>query len=475
MGSDVSTWSDATTDLWARVAAHPFESPNDSLDFLRRLMREQRWSESYARRAIEEYRRFCFLVAVQSESLTPSEAVDQVWHLHLTYTQDYWHNWCDGCLGTRLHHNPTRGGASQGAQFHNQYARTLALYESMFGSSPADIWPAATRRFANAGRWRWIDESQYIVIAKPTLPRIGYSRVALGAMLLLGTGVVSALPVNPLDWPAQPFLWMYAVGGLVAILMSVWQRRRIVQEGPDGAAVQGLSAHQLAVLAEGRTRLTDTVIADALESGAVRVADANGRLEVADERLASHHREVADAARNSANLQQTNELLEPLFAKTVKSLERRGLIFNGENIQGVALASAIIPLTWAAFGIVRFVVGLQRSMPVGFLALMTVFMLAVGAWFLISRPRLTRKGRVTLAAALARHERAVRAPQANRGELPIAVALAGTSVMATTAYAGYHQARVAQTAATDGGGTDHDGGADGGAGCGGGGCGGCGG
>ncbi len=80
--------------------------------------------------------------------MTPSDAVDQAWHLHLTYSRDYWQVFCPQILGADLHHGPTQGGTAERTRFYRQYADTLAAYEAAFAAAPPlAIWPAAHRRF----------------------------------------------------------------------------------------------------------------------------------------------------------------------------------------------------------------------------------------------------------------------------------------------------------------------------------------
>ncbi|MEL6487735.1 MAG: hypothetical protein AAFQ13_11425 [Pseudomonadota bacterium] len=137
-------------DLWKRLAAHEIGPPDASLTFVQRLARENRWSREYAQRVILEYRRFCYLArtAAPGEQVTPSDAVDQVWHLHLTYSRDYWEEFCPNVLGAAFHHGPTAGGSVERARYYEQYAATLSAYEAAFGiAPPSDIWPDAQRRF----------------------------------------------------------------------------------------------------------------------------------------------------------------------------------------------------------------------------------------------------------------------------------------------------------------------------------------
>ena len=106
--------------------------------FAPKLARENGWSVTHtAVAAIEEYRRFCFLAATGDRPVTPSDAVDRVWHLHLTYTRDYWERFCPDVLGRAFHHDPGGAGAAERHRHFAQYADTLARYEAAFGDRPA--------------------------------------------------------------------------------------------------------------------------------------------------------------------------------------------------------------------------------------------------------------------------------------------------------------------------------------------------
>lgn len=123
--------------------------PDDaSLSFAARLARENRWNLHHAERVIGEYKRFCYLAMTAGHEVTPSDAVDQAWHLHLTYSRDYWQIFCPMVLQANLHHGPTKGGPIERDRFYHQYAATLSSYETAFGAPPPlDIWPTAQRRF----------------------------------------------------------------------------------------------------------------------------------------------------------------------------------------------------------------------------------------------------------------------------------------------------------------------------------------
>ena len=77
----------------------PSDPKTAALTFADRLARENGWSAAKAARVVDEYRRFCFLAATAGHEVTPSDAVDQAWHLHLTYSRDYWERFCPEVLG----------------------------------------------------------------------------------------------------------------------------------------------------------------------------------------------------------------------------------------------------------------------------------------------------------------------------------------------------------------------------------------
>lgn len=166
--------------LWLKLAAMQIEPDGAKLSFVARLARENGWSMRFARAVMEEYRRFLYLAATGDRVTTPSDAVDQAWHLHLAYTRHYWGELCANILGKPLHHGPTAGGEAQDTHFRHVYAETLARYRAVFGSEPPmAIWPDGDTRFG--GRFRRVDMASHWMV-----PR-AYGRLALaggGAMML---------------------------------------------------------------------------------------------------------------------------------------------------------------------------------------------------------------------------------------------------------------------------------------------------
>ena len=164
------------TDLWIKIQEFPFDDPHSSLQFSDRLARENNWVIFFAQRVTEQYRMFIFLCAVSPSSVTPSDSVDQAWHLHMTYTESYWTDLCKNVIGRPIHHNPTKGGEQERTKFHAQYEATLQLYRAMFNEEPPrDIWPPARVRFGDVDFVR-VNKRTHWLVRKPKdnlLPLMG--------------------------------------------------------------------------------------------------------------------------------------------------------------------------------------------------------------------------------------------------------------------------------------------------------------
>ena len=136
------------TELYARLQTFSLDQPGAQFSFSQRLAQENCWSFVYTCRVIEEYKKFAFLAVAAGHPVTPSDQVDQVWHLHLTYTRSYWETFCPKVLRTPLHHEPTQGGSAEQGKFTDWYSRTLESYKQFFREDPpADIWPDLSDRF----------------------------------------------------------------------------------------------------------------------------------------------------------------------------------------------------------------------------------------------------------------------------------------------------------------------------------------
>jgi hypothetical protein len=135
-------------ELYQSIQAFELDDPRVEFPFSKHLAKENTWGNKYTQRAIEEYKKFMFLLVAAGHPVVASRQVERVWHLHLTYTQSYWNRFCLEVLGIPLHHEPFCGGLQESYLYRNTYEKTLGSYEQFFRKKPpADIWPPAEKQF----------------------------------------------------------------------------------------------------------------------------------------------------------------------------------------------------------------------------------------------------------------------------------------------------------------------------------------
>lgn len=152
--------------LCERIEAFNLDEKDAILTFSDRLARENGWDMKYTYLVIDEYKKFIFLCCVSDNPVTPSDPVDQAWHLHLTYTKSYWLDFCRETLGKDIHHNPTKGGETEKEKFDYCYTLLQQLYTEKFGQlPPEDIWQNNQTRFSDTN-FRRVNLSHHWVIKK---------------------------------------------------------------------------------------------------------------------------------------------------------------------------------------------------------------------------------------------------------------------------------------------------------------------
>lgn len=398
-------------DVWNRLMLWHPDEPDCPCAFSDRLQHENGWTRAYTRKAIAEYRKFLFLSQVADHIVCPSEDVDQVWHLHLTYTRSYWDELCGKILRRPLHHQPTRGGQSEQELYADLYRRTLSSYEHWFGCTPdPQLWPEPSKRFARK-EFQRVDRVRYLLVRRPSLQLPNWlvgilnrlreilewprTTKAAGLVLMLTPAVI---PIGPLDWTGPDFLKWYS-GVLIGGIIAAFLLRHILW--PDDADVpEDLRYYEVACLKGNWKLAVNSVLAKFLAYKDV-VADVHAtetRFRMSDSTRKGDdefENSVARSLEDSAGLTMTklhNELQSP-GEQLEESLRKRGLLTGNASYALAARAfSFLIMLAVSGVGIAKVNVGVSRGKPVGFLVAMLIIPSLLGIWFLI-RPRLTATSR----------------------------------------------------------------------------------
>lgn len=128
--------------------------------FMEILMNEQMISASLAKEWIAEYKKYLLMCYISNESVSPSREVDEVWHLHQHFTEEY-AKFCQEMFGCLLAHAPSAHDGSEKEDFMALYNKTLDFYSKLFGEIPRHIWPEAAVRFGPANR-NWVNLNKFV-------------------------------------------------------------------------------------------------------------------------------------------------------------------------------------------------------------------------------------------------------------------------------------------------------------------------
>jgi len=511
MDSPLGTMNFQQTELYKRIQAFALDRPDSQLSFSQRLAKDNGWSLGYTQRAIEEYKKFIFLAVAAGHPVTPSDQIDQVWHLHLTYTRLYWQEFCPKILQTTLHHEPTRGGSSEQLKFGSWYSKTLESYEQFFGHiPPIDIWPKPKDRFGRDLHFIRINTQQswvlskpnFTVSVKPQLRKIGiFTFLAFLSLMITGCQIISQIP-NPMNFTGPEFLTFYISLVVMGIALAAWLRFSLCLVSANINQQPDLNTYEIAFLAGGNHRLIMAAITSLVKQGYVEVLKEKSPFGRTQSKLVVTGKidAIADPVEKAVaqDILATDGAIEQVFRKSTgmkdsirARLEQLGLFLSDAQAFKAQIYPSLIVVILLGIGLCKMAVGISRDKPVGLLLICIFGLLVLGARFFV-KPQRSRYGEIIF-KDLRNRLQPLKTANSSDSELVLAVALFGATVlMADTALADLYQMLTPTAVASsgsdggsggssgsdggsgggsDGGSGGSDGGSDGGCG----GCGGCGG
>ena len=248
--------------LLERIEAYGFDAPDDPLGFETRLADDNGWTLGYARLVVAEYRRFLVLTQLAREPVSPSQDVDQAWHLHLTRTAHY-AAFCAALFGRFLHHEPGRSDGGDAPRHRVMYDYTFKVYQRGFGvPPPVAIWPRPGQALpppaAAAPRW---------TVPEPLRPgaRLGVALVVAALLVSLVPGLTTVLSA----------LMALSLGAFVSSSMVLAVAVTVLRNGSGAAGAvhwrHVLDPYEVAWFAGGTARMAMTAIVALAERGVLRV------------------------------------------------------------------------------------------------------------------------------------------------------------------------------------------------------------
>ena len=270
------------------------------------------------------------------------------------------------------------------------------------------------------------------------------------------------------SWTGSDFLLFYSVLlGFAAA--SAWWIPQLLRDAGRRGSLDDLES--VAVLAGGRTRLADSLLAELFVTGALGEGE-KGKLAITHRNVtvSSAARALLEAG-EPLSLADARKALGVHAERIAAKLQRAGLLMRDADYTRLRWL-AITPLA-ALFllGLYRQRAGDAVGEPTGFLVGLLILTVAAAVVRFVTVDPRTEAGAAAVRDLRERNGRFARAPMPD--EAAMAVALFGTAVLVGTPWEPVHAMRKPEG---DGGSGGGDGGSsDGGSGCGGGGCGGCGG
>jgi hypothetical protein len=344
-------------ELWEKIQNFNFDDQNSSYPFSKKLASENNWSVSFTQKAIAEYRKFIFLCCISPGGASPSDIVDKVWHLHLTYTKNYWEDFCKNTLQKDIHHHPSKGGTEEKAKHENWYNETLLFYEAIFKSKPpTDIWPPAYEQ-------EEIIEDIYdkSVIKKAIL-------IFLSAVFLV---VVTGNIYHSAGPDFLKFYMLTAIGGFIAIAYTQDNKKARLQEIVFANMPKKSGLYQITQYIHGPHRCYQTALIDLLKRG---IIDTSGsKYEIVDLPTSvnqtesnplllqlTHHFKNGNkfSYLDGYNINDWNLATHPAFEKFIRLSKK------------VDYAKLVIPGIVLLIGFIRILQGIANEKPIEYLAIM---------------------------------------------------------------------------------------------------------
>jgi hypothetical protein len=350
-------------DLWQRIKDFEIDDPQAAYRFSHKLASQNNWIPAYTQRVIEEYKRFIFLCCISPHGASPSEDVDEAWHLHLTYTDNYWNKFCRETLQKDIHHHPSKGGFNEKHRHEHWYEETLAFYEEVFGEkAPPDIWPVQVQT-----------RSQSTIIPLEYSWKPPYKLIIL---LLLAPFLVPFTygEITPYTLDGPDFLVFYfllALASLITWIVFYFHNRKIVLNVWQNHYKKDANAYQLSRFIFGRNRSVQAAIVDLVQQGVLTAG--NGSLYFRPGNYIQQANEVNPLIENLLKRYNEDHVLsyeevESCYDDNKTWHQDLSDIFKAVSVGQIK--AWLIPLFVVIVGVVRVFQGINNDKPVEYLLVM---------------------------------------------------------------------------------------------------------
>lgn len=434
--------------LWQRIDTFPMDNPAAANPFSHKLAAEQGWTKTFTWQAISEYKRFIYLCCISPTGASPSKVVDEVWHMHLTYTTDYWLRFCKNTLERDIHHYPSAGGADEDAKHSNWYSQTTELYYQTFGEYPPEhIWPPAKQPDLQEQEQPPVKKDQKLWL------------------LLIPFVLITLLfrQPNPYGLSGPHFLVFFAMLGICAALLKGYraQDKSTFLKEKVSKEYHQLNSYEQAWLYGGDERVALLMVVELIDHEVIKIIGA-ATYSIDYEQLESIRHPLADVIRDIGHLTITSAMLKEIALNVARNtaIGPRTLKTDYEDVnRSIYLLDTGVIIV----AVLRMMQGVNNGRPIGFLVMLSLI------YGLVSWMVKMSNGFHTVCSRMLKQEVAL--PETpDVAQQVILYGIAPLLILPA-----YNHMRADYDTAVYGGGCSSGGGGCSGGGCGGGGCGGCGG
>jgi uncharacterized protein (TIGR04222 family) len=363
--------------LWSKILDFEFEQLDDNYGFVTRLSTEQKWTEDFTLRAILEYKKFMYLAATSGKMVSPSEIVDEVWHLHLIFTESY-AAFCK-LLGKQIKHIPSTHDPKEYDKFMEAKEWTKVQYEKHFGDQPTDIW----------------EELEFLSDLELEPSSWTYNNLNIVAVLLfLGGGTALFSTLVPIFLKIQGIQFLYGYLPffgflfLVSPLILRFLHKGSIKRIANQLSLQNLRPYELAALKQhGKAIMLHGTVNSLIQKKYLNVSS-TGRISLEKEEYTGQ--KIEDLVLRVMKEQDESDLsylrlysdLEhhPIVKQVEQTAESiREKLLQTKRFQNIYLSFLAIYLTFIGIGFSRLILGMMNDKPVGFLliSMIAIFIITV--------------------------------------------------------------------------------------------------
>jgi len=370
--------------VWQKVQAFDFDETTAPYTFTMRLAIEKKWTVTFTEDAILEYKKFMYLLAISGESLSPSFIVDEVWHLHLTYSQSY-EAFC-GIFGKVIKHIPANHSTKDKLKLRRSIEKTKALYQLHFGPMPVVFWQNDNEMDVNGflfGRRPWWKTTIFTFA---------------GAFILAFPSYFLLRPLF-IQWKSLSFLPFYlALLTLVFFGLRLYTRisyRKIWKQLEPENHLKHLHPFEWMVLRKGfMSNAVNALINESLKKGQIHLNqqdmfEYNHQFQNISNEDGLMESIFSDSQPKNFDFVYSNLKIQPYFKRfELGSNELVKNFIRTKIFQRVYMVNNIGIMLVLLFGVLRLTTGLLRDKPVIWISLILITFSIISLFYLLSLPRL---------------------------------------------------------------------------------------